>query len=73
MDGALWFTCCPFHTLFGSAKCKALCDGGTDLRFDDLILQGVAYAVGLTLAMRLWRPLLHRKLAKRLARTMHMY
>lgn len=39
----------------------------------DLILQGVAYAVGLTLAMRLWRPLLHRKLAKRLARTMHMY
>lgn len=73
MDGALWFTCCPFHTLFGSAKCKALCDGGTNLRFDDLILQGVAYAVGLTLAMRLWRPLLHRKLAKRLARTMHMY
>lgn len=39
----------------------------------DLILQGVAYAVGLTLAMRLWRPLLHRKLARRLARTMHMY
>ena len=39
----------------------------------DLILQGVAYAVGLTLAMRLWRPLLHRKLGRRLARTMHMY
>ena len=39
----------------------------------DLLLQGVAYAVGLTLAMRLWRPLLQRRLARRLARTMHFY
>lgn len=38
----------------------------------DLLLQGVAYAVGMTLAMRLWRPLLRRK-AKRLARAMHVY
>lgn len=39
----------------------------------DLLLQGVAYAVGLTLAMRLWKPFLQRKLARRLARTMHLY
>ena len=38
----------------------------------ELLLQGVAYAVGMTLAMRLWRPLLQRR-AKRLARAMHVY